>query len=172
MPLLRDDLVHARLERCKKIVMLNTGLTWILYDPASGQKPQHMVMAVEVESPQSDYDRTHAVWTTVHNTTDAKEQTHKQDVGDVRGDWIGEQMSEIDGLKTEAPKDADVIRLSLGLHVLLQEGQTAKVLVPAARRRALTLQAHKNINTAVGTKPWTNCARATTGKICPRRITV
>ena len=66
-------------------------------------------------------------------------------MGDVRGDWIGEQLTELDDLKRDAPKDADVIRLSSGLHVLLQEGQTAKVLVPAARRRALTLQAHINI---------------------------
>ena len=68
VPLQRDDLVHERLERCKKIVMLNTGLTWIVHEPANGQERQHVVLAVEVKTPQSDHDRTHAVWTTVQAT--------------------------------------------------------------------------------------------------------
>ena len=61
------------------------------------------------------------------------------EVGEVHAEWPAEQLAELDDL---TPRDGEVLKLASGLHVVLREGDTAKILVPSRRREALITQAH------------------------------
>ena len=64
-------------------------------------------------------------------------------VGDWCADWVLEQKEQLDPLKREARGDA--VLLSFGLPVDIRPGETAKVLVPTGRRRALIEREHASL---------------------------
>ena len=140
LPLEVDEKVRDALQRTTKIVMLNTGLTWLVHDPDNDESCD-IVFRVHVVATEGAVRDVYV--TQLGQQNDAKvADNHKSEVGDVRSDWIQEQQQEKDQLVKGVPDNSDVVPLSSGLLVLLQENQTAKILVPKLRRRAVTLQAH------------------------------
>ena len=141
LPITEDHEVAAKMKQVTKLALLSAGLTWLVFHP--NNSPQNEVLATRVAEAKDDKQEE----LPVDDKRDCKMQsTDHKEVGDLRADWIPEQKEELELLKQGAPTDADVLQMDSGLWVCLKENETAKILVPLARRKALTILTHTNMH--------------------------
>ena len=132
----RDEQLSQLVSQARKIVYLDTSLTWVVHGCSDGA--QNLVLSTFIESKGATTEPEVESTAAVHVDTDGI-TTHTS-VGDVHTDWVREQALEKDELLQGL--DGEVVTLESGL-MLLVTGDSARVLVPNGRREALIRRAHE-----------------------------
>ena len=137
----RNPDVESKLNACHKISFLDCALTWVVsgFDCPTISS-NHAIFATSVGS--EDAAKSPDVYgPNGKNMTDATTK-RAESVGDVYSEWPLEQAAELFELKRNIA--GEVTKMGNGLYVVIKEGDTAKILVPFARREALIRLAHES----------------------------